>query len=132
MAQKISKVVLFGLSVDLMAELERALLQQSEVMVYAQAFAPGTDALGFIRSLDADLVFCPAEPERCQPLLETLRQSHINLPVVVVSRQPEVSSWLGALEAGAQDYCAPPFEFEQIRWILEAAVRTQHAPGIRS
>ena len=41
-------------------------------------------------------------------------------PIVVVSRSADVSTWLDALEAGAADYCAPPFEAIQIRWILDA------------
>jgi len=51
----------------------------------------------------------------------------MNLPVVVVSRDAETANWVLALEAGAQDYCAPPFEPSHIRWILEAAARTRCA-----
>jgi len=45
------------------------------------------------------------------------------LPVVAVSRLPEVSAWLNALELGAADYCAPPFEPAQIHWILQSALK---------
>ena len=35
-----------------------------------------------------------------------------------------VADWLDALEAGASDYCAAPFEPAQIRWVLQSHVRT--------
>ncbi len=123
----VSNIVLFGLSDSLTAELERVLAQEAGVKVYTHPSAPGPHSLDLLRSLQADVVFCAAEPERCQPLLEAMRQRQMNLPIVVVSRTAEVANWLGALEAGAQDYCAPPFEPVQIRWILEAAARTRCA-----
>jgi len=44
------------------------------------------------------------------------------VPVIVVSRVPEVSSWLHALEQGAADYCGAPFEARQIRWALNSSL----------
>jgi hypothetical protein len=52
------------------------------------------------------VVFCSAQPEILQEALRRFPQ----LPVVVVSRLPEVRAWLDALEAGAADYCAASFE----------------------
>jgi DNA-binding response OmpR family regulator len=42
-----------------------------------------------------------------------------HLPVIVVSRLPETDEWLDALEAGAADYCAAPFEIIHLRWLFE-------------
>lgn len=44
----------------------------------------------------------------------------VKMPVVVVSRLPEVNDWLDAIEAGAVDYCSAPIEREQLDWILES------------
>jgi len=63
----------------------------------------------------ARIVFC--SPDR-EVLARALR-SFAKLPVVVVSRLPEIEGWLDALEAGAADYCAAPFEASQLRWLLE-------------
>jgi hypothetical protein len=63
----------------------------------------------------ARIVFC--SPDR-EALARAFR-SFAKLPVVVVSRLPEVEGWLDALEAGAADYCAAPFEASQLRWLLE-------------
>lgn len=64
----------------------------------------------------ADYIFCSFS-SHLSNLLRSLRGS---APVVVVSRTPEAHEWIDAMEAGASDYCAAPFERKQIRWILEA------------
>jgi hypothetical protein len=64
------------------------------------------------------LVFCASDPETVAQALS----SYPGRPVVVVSRLPEVSGWLDALEAGAADYCAAPFERLPMRWILETSL----------
>lgn len=71
----------------------------------------------------ADIVFCPS----ARPVLRQALSLYPGTPVVVVSRLPEVDGWLDALEEGAADYCAPPFETIQIRWLLET-----HAGSRRS
>ncbi|MBE0657952.1 MAG: hypothetical protein IH602_09700 [Bryobacteraceae bacterium] len=67
----------------------------------------------------AEIVFCDWNPtEFARRLAEFSGR-----PIVVVSRSTDVSAWLDALEAGAADYCAPPFEPTQIRWILDALLQ---------
>ncbi len=75
--------------------------------------------------LAADLIFCAAEPQRYRALLEELKRKKPGLPVVVVSRLPDISNWLDAIEAGASDYCAPPFDAHHIQWIVQSALRSQ-------
>jgi DNA-binding NtrC family response regulator len=77
-------------------------------LTVSSARKPGT-------SSECDLVFCQTrQPE----LKQWLAQSHA--PVVVVSQIPDVNDWLDAMDAGAADYCAAPFEREQLDWILES------------
>lgn len=64
-----------------------------------------------------DIAFCEAH----QPGLLALL-SAIAFPVVVVSRIPDVNEWLDAMDAGAADYCAVPFEHEQLDWILHSTL----------
>jgi len=71
----------------------------------------------------ADIVFCPPVPEMLKTALVRFR----GLPVVVVSRLPEVEGWLDALEDGAADYCAAPFEPVQLRWLLDTHTRVRNA-----
>jgi DNA-binding response OmpR family regulator len=72
-----------------------------------------------VQNSTVTLIFCGPDSE----LVRELRISHPNASIVVVSRLPEVMDWLDAIEAGADDYCAPPFEPVQIRWILNANLR---------
>ena len=62
-----------------------------------------------------DIAFCEVH----QPGLLALL-SAIAFPVVVVSRVPDVNEWLDAMDAGAADYCAVPFEHEHLDWILHS------------
>ena len=120
------KVMLLGLDADLEADLGRVLSAQGCAVHFAP-FLSASQCVSLIAGLDACLVFCAAEPA-CYPLLlEVLRQKRPGFPVVVVSRSPEAAEWLRALEAGASDYCAPPFEFTPIRWSLEKTLKTSQA-----
>ncbi|NWF85828.1 MAG: hypothetical protein HXY18_18575 [Bryobacteraceae bacterium] len=67
----------------------------------------------------AQIVFCSPDRE----VLTRAFRTFAKLPVVVVSRLPEVDGWLDALEAGAADYCAAPFEPSQLRWLLDTHTR---------
>lgn len=72
----------------------------------------------------ADIVFCGHQ----RRIYETAVEQYAKLPVVVVSRLPEVNDWLDALEAGAADYCAAPFEPTQLRWLLQTHIH-DHLSG---
>ena len=67
----------------------------------------------------AQIVFCNWNPAEFARRLAEFDGK----PIVVVSRSAETSAWLDALEAGAADYCVPPFEPIQVRWILDALIQ---------
>lgn len=73
---------------------------------------------------DYDIVFAGGDGKKYLPLLQDLRQSQPALPFVVVTRIPNTSEWLDALEAGATDYCSAPFEPRQMRWLVQSALST--------
>lgn len=70
----------------------------------------------------ADVVFCSADRRAYQSLLDALDCGCLQIPVVVVSRIPETSEWLDAIDAGATDYCAAPFERQHISWLVQSAL----------
>jgi hypothetical protein len=72
---------------------------------------------------DPQVVFCSVEPK----ILKRALRRFPRRAVVVVSRLPEVRAWLDALEAGAADYCAAPFESIQLNWILQNQLSARHA-----
>jgi DNA-binding NtrC family response regulator len=121
-----SNVVLLGLAEDLASESGRVLSEQGH-KVYSFPLLSASSALNVLKQVHADLVFCPAEPERYNLLLDAITQKMTGLPLVVVSRHPDASAWLDALQAGASDYCTPPFESIHMRWIMESALAPCHA-----
>jgi DNA-binding response OmpR family regulator len=76
--------------------------------------------------MDVDIVFAGGEPAQYLSLLREVRQARPGLPFVVVTRVPETTAWLDALEAGATDYCSSPFESRQIHWLMESALPKNH------
>ena len=106
-----ARILLFGLEVGVAEELSNALRQVGED---SQTAMPTPET---IEQGQFDLVFAPAGQ------LASLQEGCPGVPVVVVSRVPEVSAWLEALENGAADYCGAPFEARQVRWLLHSAMK---------
>lgn len=124
-----TRVVLFGLDESLARELG-AVLKTQRKSVYSEPFRSPKECLGVVDRVGADLVFCSSNRERYLALLEAIGRQKPELPVVVVSRTPEVSEWLDAIEAGASDYCAAPFESSHIQWILDSTLKHHSLPTL--
>jgi DNA-binding NtrC family response regulator len=109
-------------------ELEPALATQIGQAVSdsvpVRAAASVSKCVDLVRRLPADIVLCGADPDKYRPLLLALKNSGLNIPVLVVSRMPEVTEWLDALEEGAADYCGAPFEQQQIRLLIGSVLRS--------
>ncbi len=105
MIQQARKAILFHLeeklATELAASLKAACCEVHRITMAAPA-------------VSGDLVFCTTGPA-----FHAAKATFPHLPVIVVSRLPETDEWLDALEAGAADYCAAPFEIIHLRWLLE-------------
>ena len=101
--------LIFGLTDDLARELLKPLAPFCSNVGSASAFDPCLQK--------ADVIFCRPD----ENTVRELRTAHPDASIVVVSRHPEVSQWLDAMEAGATDYCAAPFESAQVEWILTSS-----------
>jgi DNA-binding NtrC family response regulator len=124
-----ARIVLFGLEDTLGSELHDVLANQHQ-SVHSEPFRTAPECLGVVEQLGADVIFCSSDRERYLALLEVIGRQKPDLPVVIVSRNPEVSEWLDAIEAGASDYCAAPFESNHIQWILDSALKHHSAPAL--
>jgi DNA-binding NtrC family response regulator len=124
------RIVLFGLDETLSSEL-RSVLAGRQPAIYTQPFLAPAECLGVVDQVGADLIFCSSDRERYAALLEAVERHKPDLPVVIVSRDPEVSEWLDAIEAGASDYCAAPFETSHIEWILESVLKHPYSQALR-
>ena len=122
-----ARIVLFGLDDSLASELRRVLVSQQQT-VFSEPFLAPRECLALVERTGAELIFCSSHGRRYPALLEAVSRFNPHLPVVVVSRVPETAEWLDAIEAGASDYCAAPFETAHIQWILDSALK-HHSSG---
>lgn len=114
-----AKVKLIGLELSSANQIGRALdgsFHEIETL---------SSAARLVDLIDADIVFAGGEKKQYLPLLQQLRAIRPGLPFVVVTRIPETSDWLDALEAGATDYCSAPFEPRQMNWLMQSALASQ-------
>jgi DNA-binding NtrC family response regulator len=96
------RVVLLGLEEALSAELG-AVLPAQKYSLIPERFSSPAECLRTIERTGADLVFCAAESNRHLAVLEAIACQRPDVLVIVVSRAPDVSEWLDAIEAGATD-----------------------------
>jgi DNA-binding response OmpR family regulator len=111
-----ANVFLIGLEQATAAQISRALAVERH-RIELKPPNVGTREL-----MDVDIVFAGGDPSQYLSLLRRVREERPALPFVVVTRIPETTEWLDALEAGATDYCSSPFETRQIHWLMEAAL----------
>jgi DNA-binding response OmpR family regulator len=115
-----AKVFLIGLEQSTATQLGRVLGIEQHQIQHLPKNARVDDLAG------ADIVFAGGDRQQYMPLLRGVRESRPGLPFVVVTRIPETSDWLDALEAGATDYCSAPFEARQLNWLMESALPQAH------
>jgi DNA-binding NtrC family response regulator len=117
-----ANILIVGLDEPLASELGRS-LRDLRHSVLAEAFTSAADCLTIIERVGADLVFCGTDRQQYETILENLRRRGHTVPVVVVSRLPETGDWLDAMDAGACDYCAAPFEPHLVQRIVENTLK---------
>lgn len=106
-------VLLFGLDSALERELV-ALLGGFQVASCNSDCPDGID--------DASLIFCSAVGHELRSLMEITNRMKSHPAVIVVSRLPEESRKLDAIEAGAQGYVSAPFEPQRLGGLLRAFI----------
>jgi DNA-binding response OmpR family regulator len=108
------RILLFELHEGLLCELRDALISARLVPAIEEGVA-----LEAVDWSQYDLVFCPVTGNILQQVLSAAAAQMKKILVIAVSRLPEVQEWLDALELGAIDYFAPPFEQSQVRWLMQ-------------
>lgn len=58
--------------------------------------------------------------------LQTLRTTHPDLPVVMISGAPSIRPVMSALEMGAHDYVRKPFDIDELRMVVGRALKNAH------
>lgn len=113
----VSRVLFLGLDSSLCTELGQS-LRGHEVITLRKAPETVEEMGRYLRQTGPDMIFCPATDAPLGVTLEAARSEDV--PVIVVSRLPHAHEWLDAMEAGAADYVAAPFEPRQIEWVMSA------------
>ena len=121
-----TSVLLVGMDFELAATLQKILAGEGHSVSYE-----GRGASATLRNFKApgtpDVICCGTRRQAYQRVIEQVRLSGKPVPVVVVSGKQETAEWLDALEAGASDYSAQPFDSGHISWVIESAIRTAGA-----
>ncbi len=102
-----------------MIGVEKELADQLRNALHRQAAPVAMETCGDVdtlRALEPDMVFSGFTSDLSNLL------NAVTVPVVV-SRHPETSEYLDAMDAGAADYCSAPFEPSHIHWILKRGGR---------
>jgi DNA-binding NtrC family response regulator len=107
-----SHVVFLDLPDDLASSLGWVLRSQAHEVRFARS-------LQDVACEEPEVAFVSGDTPEFHHNLASLREFVPDLPLVVVTRLPENSRWLDALEAGAKDYCGAPFEHAQMQWIMD-------------
>ena len=108
-----ARVILLGLAPELADQITGVLLDEAHTVVRGSLSDARIEA-------EFDAAFISGDAPDFARHLAAFLQIYPLLPAVVVTRLPETSRWLDALEAGARDYCGAPFEHVQIRWIMDS------------
>ena len=121
----------YGPNVPLMMGINRTPMAHGERIQPLEQHGVRLMSMGFLNPGDKPLVwrgprlsavFISSDSLEYRQTLSLLRETYPKLPVIVVSRFPDVKQWLDALDAGANDYCGAPFERVQLHWILNSVL----------
>ena len=119
-------IMLFALDNALASELAGVLTFESRAFRSATS-EPTAEGVKAAVNPGTALVFCSADRQTYTLLLNLIKQEGLEVPVVVVTQKPQTDEWLDAIEAGAADYCSPPFEASQISWIIDNTLKYGHS-----
>lgn len=113
-------VLMFGLDDRTVNELDAA-LSGLALNLRPKPCRDLDQCLDHLEAAEARVIFCSFENGLNALLAAISGQGH-DVPVIAVSRHADVHSWLDAIEAGASDYCAAPFESAHLKWILQSNI----------
>lgn len=112
-----ANILLYGLSEELSSDLLQALGLVCDVC-HIRPMSDRTESVQELQQSDVNLVFCRPEPRT----IRRIRDANPASAIIAVSRFPETTEWIDSIEAGADDYCAAPFESSQLRWMFDSCL----------
>lgn len=116
------RVVLLGLPLDI-AESLGQIVSRWGAIFYIPLLFPILQSLGLIREAAPDLVFVWTGEDPGTTLLEAVRRAAPQVPAVAVNSHVKMHEILNVLDAGATDYCTPPFDLIHLQGLLGTTAR---------
>jgi len=108
---------------------EPSMLRLLEISLRQAGYQPltardGREALELIRTREVDCVVSDLHMPRMDglQLLKEIRQTDVELPVIIVTAQGEVRSAIEAMKSGASDYILRPFDLEELELAIQRAL----------
>jgi DNA-binding NtrC family response regulator len=83
------------------------------------------DAIGLLRSSSFDLIICDLRMPDCDGLnlLQAIRSSGNEIPVVILTAYGEVDTYLEAMNAGATEYLNKPIKSDELIHVVRNCLR---------
>lgn len=116
------KIVLLGVPYDIAEMLDR-IASRWGLVLYVPQQIPDHEALNLVRDASPNLAFVWTGGTKGTSLLETVKMLNVSVTVVAVNRSFRTSEVLDALDSGAADYCAPPFDNTHIQRLLDGCLQ---------
>jgi DNA-binding NtrC family response regulator len=127
-------VLIYGLNEQVAQQINRALCASSMSSRsmssngtlsggYNPSFSTTSDAAQALGSRPS-LVFCSADSRHYRPLLEEIRENRSDVPVVIVSDEPEFRAFADAMDRGAADFHYGPIDSHRVRSMVADYVNT--------
>lgn len=108
---------------------EPSMLRLLEISLRQAGYQPltakdGREALEVVRTRNVDCVVTDLHMPRMDglQLLKEIRQTDIELPVIIVTAQGEIKSAIDAMKHGASDYILRPFDLEELELAIKRAL----------
>jgi DNA-binding NtrC family response regulator len=117
-------VLVYGLNEQVAQQINRALNPSSVATgTFRSSAHSGSDAARALNSRP-NLVFCSAESRHYRPLLDEIRENRSDVPVVIVSDEPEFRAFADAMDRGAADFHYGPIDSQRVRLMVADYVNT--------
>ncbi|MBI3279520.1 MAG: hypothetical protein HYZ57_06730 [Acidobacteria bacterium] len=118
-------VVLLGLADEVAESLACAVAKACGCCVIAR-ISEWARGFAYVARRGCDVLFCPPN----SLLVAELRRRIPSGCIIVVTRGPAVHDWLDAIDASASDYCAAPFDSDDLAWMIEWRRRESKRPAV--
>ncbi|NLR70289.1 response regulator transcription factor [Novosphingobium sp. ERN07] len=125
------KLLIIEDEVELAGVLHRGLSKEGSTVTLA---TDGSTGIELACSVSFDFILLDINlPDRNGfEVCETLRETGVTTPIIMVTARDDVADRIRGLKSGADDYLAKPFAFEELLARMDAITRRIERPAVRA